>query len=56
MPDPGLNRASTDGDAIAEVCIRKTSGSVQHPSAISKARITSKVFPAFKRSGVMAIT
>jgi hypothetical protein len=56
MPDPGFNRASTDGDAIAEVCIRKTSGSVQHPSAISKARITSKVFPAFKRSGVMAIT
>jgi hypothetical protein len=29
MPDPGLNGAAIGGDAIAEVCIRKPSGSVR---------------------------
>ena len=29
MPDPGLNGAAIGADAIAEVCIRKPSGSVQ---------------------------
>ena len=29
MPDPGLNGASIGGDAIAETCIRKPSGSVK---------------------------
>jgi hypothetical protein len=36
MPDPGLNGAAIGGDAIAEVCIRKPSGSVQRID--SKAR------------------
>jgi hypothetical protein len=29
MPDPGLNGAVIGGDAIAQVCIRKPSGSVR---------------------------
>jgi hypothetical protein len=29
MPDPGLNGAAIGGDAIAELCIRKPSGSVR---------------------------
>jgi hypothetical protein len=33
MPDPGLNGAAIGGDAIAEVCIRKPSGSVKRLTA-----------------------
>jgi hypothetical protein len=29
MPDPGLNGAAIGGDAIAEVCIRKSNESVR---------------------------
>jgi hypothetical protein len=39
MPTPGLNGAAIGGDAIAETCIRKPSGSIRkppHTAALSK--------------------
>jgi hypothetical protein len=37
MPDPGLNGAAIGGDATAEVCIRKPSGSIKTVSTNAKA-------------------
>ena len=37
MPDPGLNGAAIGGDAIAEACIRKPSGSIKRISTNPKA-------------------
>jgi hypothetical protein len=37
MPDPGLNGAAIGGDAIAEACIRKPSGSMKRISTNPKA-------------------